>query len=85
MKDLLADFIRERNEALLSLDATKIRAMMRKWNGTEMPADPLIFWGAVHKAITGCLAFPIEFRRKSKVWLDHHGLRSHDDGDLDSL
>ena len=47
-----------------------------------MPADPLTFWGAVHKAITGCRDLPILFRRKSKAWLDGHELRSHDDGDL---
>lgn len=30
-------FNQERNEALLSMDEQKIRAMVKKWNGTEMP------------------------------------------------
>lgn len=79
-----AAFKRERNEALLSLDANRIRGMVRKWNGTEMTGNPLIFWGAIHKWITGCLDLPIDFRRKSKAWLDAHDLRSFDDGDLSS-
>lgn len=80
--DLLADFRCERNEALLSLDEAKIRAMVRKWNGIEMPLASLAFWGGVHKAITGCRDLPIEFRRKSKAWLDARSFRSLDDGDL---
>ena len=55
-------------EALLSLDETKIRALYKKWNGTDLPKGQ-IFWGAVHKAITGCVSLPIEFRRNSKSWL----------------
>ena len=79
---LLADFKRERNEALLSLDEQKLRAFHRKWNESELPDDRIVFWGAIHKAITGCLDLPIEFRRKSKTWLDERGFKSFDDGDL---
>jgi hypothetical protein len=66
----LKQFTRERNEAFLSLDEQKIRAFQRKWNGKEMPTDSKVFWGGVHKAITGVSrGLPIEFRRKSKAWL----------------
>lgn len=82
IKAELDQFNKERNEALLSLDEQRIRAMVRKWNKVEMPADADVFWGTVHKAITGALALPLEFRRQSKAWLDEHGLRSRDDGDL---
>lgn len=77
----IAAFNKERNEALLSMDEAKIRAMVKKWNGTEMPQGE-VFWGAVHKAITGAMSLPLEFRKKSKAWLDEHGLQSHDDGEL---
>lgn len=80
-KAQIEEFNRERNEALLSLDEAKIRAMVLKWNETEMPNGEA-FWGAVHKAITGVRTLPIEFRRKSKVWLDERGYKSFDDGDL---
>ncbi len=79
---VLAEFIAERDAALLSLDEARIRAFMLKFNEQEAPADPLVFWGSVHKAITGCLSLPIEFRRKSKAWLTEHELNSLDDGDL---
>jgi hypothetical protein len=75
-------FNKERNEALLSMDEEKIRAMVRKWNGIEMPDDPYVFLAAVHKAITGQMDLPIELRRKSYAWLTERGLRSLDDGDL---
>lgn len=80
IKTQLADFNRERNEALTSMDEHRIRAMVRKWNGTEMPSNKKVFWGAVHKAITGALNLPIEVRRTSKAWLDER--KSLDDGDL---
>lgn len=48
----IEEFRQERNEALTSLDERRIRAMVRKFNGTEMPTDPEVFWGAVHKAMT---------------------------------
>jgi hypothetical protein len=71
----------ERNRALLSLDEETIRAYCWKYNGSEMPQGE-VFWGAVHKAITGNTELPIEFRRKSKAWLTERGLHSLDDGDL---
>lgn len=81
-KTTLDQFNAERNEALLSMDEQKIRAMVKKWNGTDMPIHGLTFWGSVHKAITGNTALPLEFRKKSKQWLTERSLRSHDDGDL---
>lgn len=78
----LAEFKLDQYDALMSLDEQKIRAFHRKWNHTELPSDPMVFWGSVHKAITGCLSLPIEQRKNSKEWLDNHGLRSLDDGDL---
>jgi len=81
IKAEIAAFNKERNEALLSLEETKIRAMVKKWNGTEMPKGE-VFWGAVHKAITGASSLPIEFRKQSKQWLNERDLKSLDDGDL---
>lgn len=82
LENEIKQFNRERNEAMLSMDEQKIRAMVRKWNDTEMPSHMETFWGAVHKAITGCLQLPIERRRESKAWLDARGWKSLDDGDL---
>lgn len=81
-KEMIANFNSERNEALLSMDEAKIRAMVKKFNGIDMPSNPIVFWGSVHKAITGNLGLPLEFRKTSKAWLDAKGLKSLDDGDL---
>jgi hypothetical protein len=74
-------FLKDRDEALLSLDETKLRAYMKKY-GAEAPAESNVFWCGVHKAITGCQSLPIEFRRKSAAWLAVRGFRSMDDGEL---
>ena len=78
----IAAFKAERNAAYLSMDEQTIRAFVRKWNKRELPSNLHVFWGAVHKGITGCAELPIEFRRQSKAWLDANGYQSHDDGDL---
>lgn len=78
----LEQFKAERNAAFLSMDEKAIRKYFKKWNGREMPTQPEVFWGSIHKAITGCLDLPIEFRRQSKAWLTARGWGSLDDGDL---
>lgn len=79
---IIEQFNKERNEALLTMDEAKIRAYHKKWNPYDRLPNGLTFWRAVHKTITGIQSLPFEFRMKSKVWLDEHGLRSFDDGDL---
>jgi hypothetical protein len=78
----IEEWRKDRREALLSLDEQKVRAYFRKYNDHEMPSDMELFWGAIHKAITGSTDLPIEFRRASKRYLDERGLKSFDDGDL---
>lgn len=82
MSEEIKQFIKERNEALTTLDESKIRAMHIKWNGHDLPLDSEMFWAAVHKAITGIQSLPIELRRSSKLYLQEHCLHSFDDGDL---
>lgn len=78
----IEQFVKERNEAIASMDENKIRAMFKKWNESDMPKDPEVFWGAVHKCITGIASLPAEFRHKSKLWLKQNGWSGLDDGDL---
>jgi hypothetical protein len=77
----LQRFLQDRDSALLSLDEGKLRAYMRKYGETP-PSNPVVFWVGVHKAITACMSLPIEFRRKSAMWLAVRGYKSLDDGDL---
>lgn len=78
----IEQYVKERDEALMSLDNGKIKAFFAKFNGSGEPPRDDVFWVAVHKAITGASTLPIEFRRKSKVWLEERGFKSFDDGDL---
>jgi hypothetical protein len=55
----IEQFVKERNKALLSLDESKIRTMYRKFNGTELPTDLLVFWRVIHIAITGVKNGPL--------------------------
>jgi len=77
----IQEFLKDRDEALLSLDEVKLRAYMKKYGETP-PANPAVFWMGVHKAITACQSLPIEFRRKSALWLTLRGSQPMDDGEL---
>lgn len=66
----LQDFIKERNEALLSLDRQKIERYAEKYK-VALPENEEVFWMAVHKCI--CQIFPEEVSRKSAEWLRDHG------------
>lgn len=81
-RELLKEFEKDQCEALLSMDKTKIREFIKKYYGYTPDVIDEVFWGGVHKAITGQTKLPIEFRRKSKAWLNERGFRSYDDGDL---
>lgn len=79
--DEFKQFLKDRDEALLSLDKDKILAYCEKY-GVKMPQDNLTFWCGIHKAITANTGLPYKFRKKSKVWLIENGFVSLDDGDL---
>ena len=74
-------FNEDRDSALLSLDKNIIVAFYDK-NKIPYSQKDDVFWASIHKAITAIPKLPIEFRKKSKKYLDEHGLSSLDDGDL---
>ena len=76
--------IKERNEALLSMDRAKILAFAKKHSGDIGldRADEYIFWISVHKARTASLGLPEFERRKSMKWLTERGFE-HFASDLD--
>ena len=43
MRARVASFVKERNEALFSLDRERIEAYFRK-QGAEMPKEDIVFW-----------------------------------------
>ena len=65
-------FVKERNEALLSLNAGQIRETFSKY-GVNLPANDKVFWAAMHKARVEVVSFPEEVKEASRKWLTDNG------------
>ena len=65
-------FIKERDEALLSLDKEKITKFLRKC-GTPVPENETVFWAGVHKAIIHLNSANPGQKLNSMIWLVNHG------------
>jgi hypothetical protein len=78
------NFVRERDDALLSLDKEQLLAYARKWgvNLSYIPKSDELFWVSIHKARTAATSLPIAARQESKRWLHERGYQSMDDGDV---
>lgn len=77
-------YVKERDSVLLSGDVAKVAALRKKHSPyLSPPISPEVEEIAMHKAITGCLSLPFDYRKKSKRWLTERGYTSFDDGDLD--
>ena len=70
----IKDFVKDRDEAIKSLDATKILDFNRKYN-IPLPDSQLDFWGGVHKARLQIHDLSDEERQKSVDWLVENGFR----------
>lgn len=79
----IAEFVKERDEVLLSGDLDRLYAFHAKYN-PDVPAfaSREIAEASMHKARTAAKSLPIEARLESKRWLTNHGMKSLDDGDL---
>ena len=84
IETVIKDFVRERNEVLLTGDINKVVAFQKKHSpNIDWDLMPLLHKIAgMHKAITAVPSLPREHRMKSKHWLIQHGYKSMDDGDL---
>ena len=72
---MLEAFVKERNEALFSLDRKKIEAYMIKYGETEIAQTPdTVFWASVYKAICGIKDAPEAVVNKATAWLHEHGM-----------
>ena len=73
------DFVKERNEALLSLDKEKIDTYLKKCNPKcIIPKDDKVYWAGIHKAICNLFLVPdnnisLEKFDKSYNWLIENG------------
>lgn len=72
----IAEMIRERDEALLSLDESKIWRYLVKYQVPFSPSNETAFWAGVHKAILDIRSAAAEQRCTSAQWLIAHGFRA---------
>lgn len=71
----MEDFLRERTEALLSLDIAKINAYLANHGSVTLPNNEM-GWCAIHKARTGITDFPEQEKEISRQWLKERGYKS---------
>lgn len=76
-EEYTSEFVREFSD----LDENRIRRFMAKY-GSTIPSNSLVFWCAVHKAITANIKFPMKLRSQSKRWLIEHNFEPWDDGNV---
>lgn len=72
MRDI-QQWVKERNEALFSLDRARIEAFFGN-DELDVPTDDIVFWAGVYKAICAITSAPPELTRKAKTWLLAHGM-----------
>lgn len=70
-------WLKERDEAILSLDKDKIDAYIKKYNlGDDSPEDDLIYWAGVHKSVLAIRSANEEQKEISRKWLNEHGFKT---------
>lgn len=70
----IKEFVKERNEALFSLDEKKIKAYMKKYCVPD-PHSERVFCAMVYKAICNIADAPPEVKAKAKAWLKEQGFK----------
>ena len=67
-------FVKERNEAMFSLEKEKIVAYCKKY-GIHIPENEQVFWAGVYKSILAVENSPEHLRHKAIEYLDGHGFK----------
>ena len=70
-----ASFVKERNEALFSLDRKRIEEYFKS-RGSEVPENDTVFWAGVYKCICNITDAPAELKEHADFWLRCHGMSS---------
>lgn len=77
------EFVKSRDEALLSMDADKIGAFAKKYRIPFPDKSEPIFVVSVHKMRSGIQALPPEEIKKLIKWLSERGFSDWSDDDLE--
>ena len=67
--------IRDRDEALMSLDEKKIRLFLAKYDIKLIALDADTFWREIHAWRLTILTIPLSARLESCQWLIDHGVK----------
>lgn len=71
---MLESFVKERNDALFSLDRRKIEAYLIKYGEGDLAhTSDMLFWASVYKAICGIKGAPNDVVAKARAWLSAYG------------
>lgn len=64
------EFLKDRDEALLSMDKDKIIKYLKKYGeNTDFSENERLFWTTIHTARVNLFSLPAEEREKSRIWL----------------
>ena len=70
----VASFVKERNDALFSLDRKKIEAYCAKYGDNDSADMPdVVFWAGVYKAICAIKNAPEDKLQIARTWLKANG------------
>lgn len=74
--NVISNFVKERDEAIFSLDRKRIEAFAAKY-GTPYPKDTsdLVFWASVYKMICNIRNAPEDLVQTAREWLAAHNMR----------
>ena len=73
MRARIANFVKERNEVLFSLDRDRIEAYLMR-RGCDVPENDIVFWAGVYKSICNITSAPDDLVQRAKEWLHSHGM-----------
>lgn len=71
----IKDFVKDRDEALLSLDKEKIIKFSKKYGIPYTTSNETVFWAGIHKAIIQLKSATNEQKLNSVNWLTEHGFK----------
>jgi hypothetical protein len=71
----MSNFVKERDEAILSLDKDKIISYMKKYD-IPINSNDLVFWASMHKAIMVMRSASKEQKENSSKWLKANGFKT---------
>ena len=75
---MIERIVKERNEALFSLDREKIEAYMKKYGESDMKDVPEdLFWTSVYKAVCEIKGAPDNVVDTARSWLLAHGMKPY--------